>query len=100
MSDIDPAFRIIAPDPPRSPDEESVWKNIVATSRPVEIDGLTVRVMHPAIIAAGKSTLARMAQRPKDISAIELLGVTAEQLDAATKLLQGINSEQQLERLH
>lgn len=80
-------------------DEQATWERIVASSRLASVDGLTFRIMHPAIIAAGKSTLARMTQRPKDISDIELLKVSPKQLDAATKLLQGINPEEQLKYL-
>ncbi|MGB4759141.1 MAG: hypothetical protein WBP26_03715 [Candidatus Saccharimonadales bacterium] len=81
-------------------DEQTIWKYVIATSKFIEVSGLRVRVMHPALIAAGKSTLARMAQRPKDSSDIELLQVTPEQLDAATKLLQGQRPDEQLKRLY
>ena len=80
-------------------DEETTWKYIVATSKIVEVGGLTIRIMHPALIAAEKSTLARMTQRPKDITDIQLLAVSSEQIDAATKLLQGNNTEEQLKIL-
>lgn len=77
-------------------DEQTIWKNLVMTSKFIDVNGLSVRIMHPAIIAAGKSALARMTQRPKDITDIELLAVSPEELEAATKLLQGIKPEEQL----
>ena len=80
-------------------DEQATWGHILASSKVADVSGLAVRVMHPAIIAAGKSTLARMTQRPKDITDLELLSVSEEELDAATKLLQGHNPEAQLKRL-
>jgi len=70
-------------------DPTALWPYIVALSSAHEIKGHTVRVMHPAIIAATKSTMARMEQRSKDVADLELLAVSPEQLHAATELLKG-----------
>ena len=80
-------------------DEQLVWEGIVATSSMHEVDGVTFRVMHPAIIAAGKSTLARMSPRPKDASDLALLSVPPAQLTAATELLRGHGLEEHVQFL-
>ena len=56
-------------------DQSSLWEYISALSVPVDIDGHIVKVMHPALVAAGKSTMAKMAQRPKDLTDLRLLAV-------------------------
>ena len=80
-------------------DEQAVWESIIATSSMHEINGATFRIMHPAIIVAGKSTLARMSPRPKDATDIAVLNVTAERLTAATELLRGNDPEVQVRLL-
>ncbi len=80
-------------------DPPSLWPYIVALSLPRNIEGHFVRIMHPAIIAAGKSTMAKMTQRPKDVADLELLAVEPEQLQAATELLRGNDLERQFRLL-
>jgi hypothetical protein len=80
-------------------DSSSLWPYIVALSTPRNIEGHLVRIMHPAIIAAGKNTMARMAQRPKDIADLALLAVEPEQLQAATELLRGHDIDHQFRLL-
>jgi hypothetical protein len=80
-------------------DPSSLWPYIVALSLPRDIEGHSVRIMHPAIIAAGKSTMARMTQRPKDIADLELLAVEPKQLQAATELLRGHDVDHQFRLL-
>ena len=53
--------------------EPSLWDYVLASSLSITIDGFPVHVMHPALIAAGKSTLFQGLQRPKDISDVALL---------------------------
>ncbi|HSW78327.1 MAG TPA: hypothetical protein VLG36_06020 [Candidatus Chromulinivoraceae bacterium] len=80
-------------------DPSSLWPYIVALSLPRDIEGHSVRIMHPAIIAAGKSTMAKMTQRPKDTADLELLAVEPGQLQAATELLRGHDLERQFRLL-
>jgi hypothetical protein len=70
-------------------DPISLWKYIADLSSHCSIEGYSVMVMNPAIIAATKSTMARMTQRPKDIADLALLSVDPDQLHAATELLRG-----------
>jgi len=77
-------------------DGDMVWRSIIASSQDLNVNGVTVRVMHPAIIAAGKSTLARMVPRTKDAEDIKLLNVSDLEIEAATKLMRNEDPDTQL----
>lgn len=80
-------------------DQSSLWEYVSALSIPMDVGGHTIQVMHPALIAATKSTVAKMEQRPKDLADIELLAVSPGQIEAATALLRGHEPEKQFEFL-
>jgi hypothetical protein len=82
------------------PGEPSLWEHVLALSLPMAIEGSPVRVLHPALIAAGKSTLFQGTQRrPKDEHDVQLLAVSDEQVMAATELLLGHDPEKQIDIL-
>ncbi len=74
-------------------DPETLWYYLSELSLPRDISGHDVRIMHPAILAATKSTMARMAVRPKDTADLQLLAVDRDEIEAATALLQGHDPE-------
>jgi hypothetical protein len=67
-----------------------LWHHVMDTSIPATVAGADVRLMSPALIAAGKSFpyLGR-PQRQKDILDIELLGVKPYELEAAKARMLG-----------
>ena len=66
------------------------WEHVMDTSVPANVAGTAVRLMHPSLIAAGKSfPYAGRPQRAKDIRDIELLDVSLAQLDSAKARMVG-----------
>lgn len=77
-------------------DPEQVWHSILASSVQMNSGSATFRVMHPAMVAAAKSTLSRYEIRPKDRDDVATLQVSDNQLRSATDLIHGIDPDRNL----
>jgi hypothetical protein len=77
-------------------DPDQIWQSIIASSVKMKIGSAGFRVMHPAIVAAAKSTLSRIEIRSKDREDIATLNVGDSQLQAATELIHGIDPDRNL----
>ena len=75
---------------------DQIWQYILASSVTMESEGASFRVMHPAMVAAAKSTLSRYEIRPKDREDVETLNVDDDRLQAATDLIHGIDPDHNL----